>query len=330
MLKEMLCNVKTVAISGHIRPDGDCIGSCLGFCRYLKDEYPQIQTDVYLEEFRPVFRFLSGAKEVHHDLEGAPVYDLFIALDCGDRERLGFSVKLFDEARHTLCVDHHISNQAFAEKNYIVPDASSTSELVYRLTEGVGISKEAAEALYMGIVHDTGVFQYSCTAPETMETAAALMRTGIDAPRIIEETFFQKTYEQNRILGKMLFDSKLYMEERCIAVSLSIEEMKKFHVTAKDVDGVVSQLRNTKGVELAVFLYEVAPGEYKASLRSSDRIDVSRLAGKFGGGGHKKASGFNMKESPEEIIRLVIEAAQIQIADSQEETVPESGTAEEA
>ena len=180
----------------------------------------------------------------------------------------------------------------------------------------------------MGIVHDTGVFQYSCTAPETMEAAAALMRTGIDAPRIIEETFFQKTYEQNRILGKMLFDSKLYMEERCIAVSLSIEEMKKFHVTAKDVDGVVSQLRNTKGVELAVFLYEVAPGEYKASLRSSDRIDVSRLAGKFGG--HKKASGFNMKESPEEIIRLVIEAAQIQIADSQEETVPESGTAEEA
>ena len=154
-----------------------------------------------------------------------------------------------------------------------------------------------------------------------MEAAADLMRTGIDAPRMIEETFYQKTYEQNRILGKVLLDSELLLEGKCIAASLSIEEMNRFHVTAKDVDGVVSQLRNTKGAELAVFLYEIAPGEYKGSLRSSDRIDVSALAQKFGGGGHKKASGFQMKAAPEEIIRLVTEAAAEQLAKAQEESL---------
>ena len=90
MLKEMLCNVKTVAISGHIRPDGDCIGSCLGLCRYLKDEYPADSDGRLSGRIQTGLPVLSGAKEVHHDLEGAPVYDLFIALDCGDRERLGF------------------------------------------------------------------------------------------------------------------------------------------------------------------------------------------------------------------------------------------------
>ena len=99
-----------------------------------------------------------------------------------------------------------MSNDAFAELNYIRPEASSTSELVYTLLEDEKISKACAEALYMGIAHDTGVFQYSCTSPETMEAAAQLLRKGIDGSEIIEKTYFEKTYIQNQILGRALLE----------------------------------------------------------------------------------------------------------------------------
>ena len=99
-------------------------------------------------------------------------------MDCGDLQRLGFSQKLFIESKQTACIDHHVSNEAFADVNYIVPDASSTSELVYNLLDYDKMSLETAEALYMGIAHDTGIFRYSCTSPETMEAAAQLMRKG--------------------------------------------------------------------------------------------------------------------------------------------------------
>ena len=104
------------------------------------------------------------------------IYDLFISQDCGSIDRLGASLKYFETAKRTVCIDHHISNNHFADENYIVPEASSTSELVYRLLDVEKITTEIAECLYLGIVHDTGVFQYSCTAPETMEAAADLMR----------------------------------------------------------------------------------------------------------------------------------------------------------
>ena len=105
---------------------------------------------------------------------------------------------LLRQAAHTVCIDHHVSNDAFAELNYIRPEASSTSELVYTLLEDEKISKACAEALYMGIAHDTGVFQYSCTSPETMEAAAQLLRKGIDGSEIIEENFLRRPISRIR------------------------------------------------------------------------------------------------------------------------------------
>ncbi len=192
MLQKLLSQAKTVAIGGHIRPDGDCIGSCTGLYQYIKEMYEDISVDLYLESFPEVFKFIEATKEILHEAK-EKTYDLFIALDCGDADRLGFSKVLFEKARKTFCVDHHISNESFAMENYIKPEASSTSELVYELIEKEKISKAVAESLYTGIVHDTGVFQYSCTAPETMEAAADLMRCGIDAPEIIQKTYYEKT-----------------------------------------------------------------------------------------------------------------------------------------
>ncbi len=313
MLKNALKQAKSIAIGGHIRPDGDCFGSCMGLYQYIKNWYPDVETDIFLEELPDSFYMFSAANEIQHEIVDQKNYDLFIALDCADKKRLGFSECLFDTAKTTLCIDHHISNPAFAKENYIVPEASSTSELVYRLMDKENITAEIAEFLYLGIVHDTGVFQYSCTSPETMEAAAQLMRSGIRASEIIDKTFYEKTYAQNKVLGKALESSVLLMDGKCIVSYITQETMEAYDVKPKDLEGIVSQLRVTQGVEVAVFLYEQAPQEFKISLRASGDVDVSKVAGYFGGGGHVKAAGATMTGKPEEIIDAVTQQIQAQM-----------------
>lgn len=293
-LKNELANVKTVAISGHIRPDGDCIGSCLGVWNYIKDNYPDIQADVYLEQIVPKFRFLKGADLVKTDCSEERNYDLFISLDTSDRERLGEAVKYLDTAKRSVCVDHHITNPGFADENWIVADASSASELAWEIMEEEKISKHTAEALYMGIAHDTGVFQYSNTSPKTMQIAGSLIAKGINFSQIVDNTFYKKTYIQNQILGRALVESILLLDGRIIVGRVRQKDMEFYGAIPADLDGIVSQLRVTDGVEVAIFLYETGNHQYKVSLRSNGPVDVSAVCAYFGGGGHVKAAGCTM------------------------------------
>ena len=294
MLNNILGEASRIAIGGHVRPDGDCVGSCMGLYQYIKENYKDRRVDVYLEEIPEAYRCIEATKDIKHELPENTKYDLFICLDCGDKERLGFSALLLEQAVRTCCIDHHISNTEFADFNYIVPDASSTSELIYNLLDEEKITLGVAEALYLGIVHDTGVFQYSCAGPSTFRAAAKLLEKGVDAPRIIQDTYYEKTYAQNQILGRALLESILFMEGRCIASYITKNTMDFYGVDPKDLDGVVSQLRVTKGVEVAIFMYELETNLYKVSLRSKYDVDVSKVAQYFGGGGHKKAARLTM------------------------------------
>ena len=209
-LEEQLYDVKRVAIAGHVKPDGDCVGSTLAVYNYIRKYHPEMEVELHLEPIPNIFKFLANADKIDSSYIEKEPYDLFIALDCGDEKRLG------NAAKRTFCVDHHISNQNFADANYIFPEASSTCELVYELIDEEKITKEIAECIYVGIVHDTGVFQYSCTSEKTMEAAGVLMGMGIDFPKIVDQTFFTKTYEQNRIMGLALVKSKLHLDGKCI------------------------------------------------------------------------------------------------------------------
>ena len=314
MLNRVIMQAKTVAIGGHVRPDGDCVGSCMGLYQYLKNCFAGMEVDVYLEDIPECFKnMLPITAEIKHEADEKKRYDLFIALDCGDMNRLGFSSVLFEKAKTTFCVDHHISNQAFADENYIIPEASSTAELVYRLLEKDKIDTNVAECLFMGIVHDTGVFQYSSTSPETMEIAADLMRKNIRANEIIDKTYYEKTYAQNQILGRALLESTLALDGKCIVSAISKETMNLHGVIPKDLEGIVSQLRVTQGVEVAIFLYEIGEQEYKVSLRASGDVDVSKVAGYFGGGGHKKAAGFTMNGQTKDIVERILGQIEIQL-----------------
>ncbi|MBE5891362.1 MAG: bifunctional oligoribonuclease/PAP phosphatase NrnA [Lachnospiraceae bacterium] len=305
-LDEILQNVKTVGISGHVRPDGDCVGSTLGVLNYIKTYFPQIEVSLYLDPIPNIFKFLRYSDHINSDRSENRIFDLYIALDCGDLGRLGDSAKYFEAAKKTLCVDHHVSNQSFADENVIDPNASSTCELVCRLIDEDKITKEIAECLYTGMVHDTGVFQYTCTSRETMDLGGMLMQKGIDFTKIVDETFYQKTFNQNKILGKALLNSKLYLDGQVNLSVISLEEMAQFDCEPKHLDGIVQQLRVTKGVRVAVFLYENEDHTYKVSTRANDDTDLAALAMTFNGGGHKKAAGFTIQGPLEEAIHLIL------------------------
>lgn len=300
-LAEELRGVRSAVIAGHVRPDGDAAGSCLGLYHYLRKNFPEIDAKVYLEKLPDAYQIIPGVDEICHDFSGNKGCDLFFCLDCADEQRLGKADDFRRTAGKVICIDHHISNQGFGDIDYIVPDASSTSELVFTILEEEKIPFESAEALYMGIIHDTGVFRHSCTSPRTLEIAASLMRRGIDCPRITNETYYDKSYRQNRILGKALMDSVLLKDGKVIYSRVDMKTMERFGTDASDLDGIVQQLMSTKGTEAAVFLYETGPEEYKVSLRSKSCVDVSRVARLFGGGGHVRASGYNAKGDPQRI-----------------------------
>ena len=284
-----------IGIAGHVRPDGDCVGSTLAVYNYIKDNYPEKDVRIYLEPIPNIFKFLKRADEIRSDYKDDVVFDLFIAEDCGDLGRLGNAAKYFENAKSTLCIDHHVSNSSFADENYIFPKASSTCELVFELIDIQKLSLQIAECLYTGMVHDTGVFQYSCTSAKTMEIAGVLMETGIDYPKIVDDTFYTKTFGQNKILGLALLNAELYLDGAVIATVVFQEDMKRFSVLPKHLDGIVNQLRVTKDTKIALFLYENEDGTFKGSLRVNGDTNVADIAAQFGGGGHVKAAGFSIE-----------------------------------
>lgn len=317
-LASQLEGVRTVAIAGHVRPDGDCVGSCLATYNYIGTWFPNIQADVYLKPIPNIFKFLAHADKIKNHCGSDKVYDLCIVQDCGDTARLGDAVKYFHTAKKTICIDHHISNTSFADENYIFPEASSTSELVFGLIEEEKITKEIAECIYVGIVHDTGVFQYSCTSAKTMEAAGVLMGKGINFSKIVDDTFYTKTFAQNKILGQALLNSELFLEGRVIAAAVTREEMERYQALPKHLDGIVSQLRVTKGVEAAIFLYENEDKSWKVSMRSNGRVNVAKLAMEYQGGGHERAAGATMQGSPQEVISRLCAGMAKELAEGQE------------
>ena len=187
-------------------------------------------------------------------------------------------------------------------ENHVIPDASSTCEVLYDLMDHEKISRECATALYTGIVTDTGIFQYSNTTPHTMRVAASLLEKDIPFSDIVEQVFYRKTYAQNQLMGRTLMESIMLLNGKCIVGIVRQKEMKFYGLTPADMDGIVNQLRYTEGVEVAIFLYELAPQTFKVSMRSDKKVDVSKIANLFGGGGHIRAAGCTMNGSPFDVV----------------------------
>ena len=305
-IKDFLDGVKTVCLTGHIRPDGDSVGSTLGLYGYLKKNYPEIEADVCLEPPTEKMNFVPNIDVIRTDYPDHEPYDLMICLDASNLERIGKAAKYFEQAKHTINIDHHISNTYFADENYVEGQSSSACEVLYGFLDPDKLDLDIAIALYTGIIYDTGVFKYRLTSPQTMNIAAELMKYGIPTDDVIDETFNNKTYEENRIFGYSVMKSQLVCDGSVIYSTLSRKEMDDFHVTTRDLEGIVPQLRMTRGVRVAVFAYETPAGDIKVSLRSDDSFNVNELATFFGGGGHVRASGLNMPGTLDDCIQKLL------------------------
>lgn len=291
-------NAQRIGISGHVRPDGDCVGSCLALYQYLKKRLPEnVFIKVYLENPPRIFEELKGFQDIECGYPQEKAFDVFFMLDC-NMERLGESQKYCKDAAKVINIDHHISNQGCGDVNYIQPQVGSTGELIYDLIVAesgeAALDKELAEAIYTGIIHDTGVFQYANTTPKTMEIGAKLISYGFDFSRLIQETFYQKTYVQTQVLGRALMESIRFMDGQCIVSCVDRKQMEFYEVTTQDFDGIVNSLRNIKGIHCAIFMYESGTLEYKISMRSDELVNVAEVATYFGGGGHMRAAGCTM------------------------------------
>lgn len=304
---EAIEGAKTVAIAGHINPDGDCLGSVTALYTYLSENYPGIKVDVFLESIPAKFSDLNGALDIITDYPDKDEYDVFISLDCADIARFGVAVKYFEQARKTINIDHHISNDNYAQINHVFPELSSTAEVLFNLFEEEKISIEVARSLYTGIIHDTGVFKHSCTSPVTMNVAGKLMAKGLDVSKIIDESFYRKTLTQNQILGRCLLESMLVLDGKIIVSSLSRKMLSFYGATSEDLDGIIDQLRVTKGVEVAILIHEEAEQTHKVSMRSNGMINVSEICAYFGGGGHVKAAGCVIIGSIHDVINNITE-----------------------
>ena len=312
-LREIAQGAKTILIAGHLRPDGDCVGAAAAAYLYLKKIYPEAQISAYVEKVPEVYRFLDPEHSIFVEkLPEGPV-DLFLSLDSSSKDRLGEAERLFDTAGRTACIDHHVSNLGYARENFVEAGSSSACEVLYGLMEEELIDTRIAEAIYIGIIMDTGVFRYSNTSKKTMEIAGSLMEKGVPFWKYIDECFYQRTYTQTQLLGRTLLTSMRLMEGRVSVATVTRRMLEFYGAQTEDIEGIIDQLRVTKGVEVALLLQEIDDQQYKVSMRSNTFVDVSKIAVYFGGGGHVKAAGCTMRGSLHDVVNNITEHIEFQM-----------------
>lgn len=312
-IDEMLSKANTVAIFGHVRPDGDCVGSTVGLYNYITANYPKIEATVFIEPFVESFKLLNGTEKVCHEYDGREV-DLAFLMDTPTFERIGAKgTECFKKAKYTCNIDHHISNPLnLCDVNFVEPEASSACEVLYFQLDNVKITKQAANCLYLGIVHDTGAFKFSCTSKRTMNVVGDLIDKGIEFSKIVNETYYTRTYKQTLATGYAMLNSKLALNGKVIHSYITKEDLEKFNATPSELNSVIDTLREVNGTEVTIFLYPV-DDKYKISLRSNYFVDVNAIASVFGGGGHVRAAGGDTSDSPEVAIQKIIKLVEAQL-----------------
>ncbi len=303
-------NVNTILIFPHVLPDGDTLGSAIGMYHLIKDfnktGYIVLDDDIpsnllfLFEENKDIIISLKEAKEMK--------YELVIIVDTGEPKLIGDRISLLSSSIPTISIDHHITNQNFADLNIVEPEASSTGELIYKILDyfKVELDAFAAQGLYAAIVTDTGNFRYSNTRPYTFEVCKSLVEKGFDFNRLNVEIFQNKSFEKLWLLNKIFDTLSLHFEGKCAVVKLSEALKNQLALKEYDTDGVVEYVRDIKGVEVVVFIKYMDQDEYKISMRSKNDFDVSEVAVALGGGGHKKAAGFKSLMSELEIESAIL------------------------
>ncbi len=300
---------QTICVVGHMRPDGDCIGSQLALTLALRTEGKNVvcwNQDAVPQKYR----FL----DPNHDFEqpkAGRVFDLVIAADCASYERLGTVTEFIKERKQLINIDHHESNTRYGDVNWISPREPSTGELIHRLLKIARwpITKQMADCLFTAVSTDTGSFQYASTRPGTFHVGAELVTRGANLAKICNEVYQSFPLSRVRLL-KLLFNKfKLTHNDRIAYFWLKQADLTRTGAESNDTEGLIDHIRAIEPVVVACVFEEVEPEVTRVSLRSKNKaVNVSDIAGLFGGGGHPAAAGARIVGRPMAIQRRVVAA----------------------
>ncbi|MDH7480172.1 MAG: bifunctional oligoribonuclease/PAP phosphatase NrnA, partial [Syntrophomonadaceae bacterium] len=301
-----------VLLTSHQVPDGDSIGALLALGLGLEQLGKQVE--LCLDDEVPLmYRFLEGSERIVRPAAVEVIPEMVVLLDCTGIERAGAG--LAPRLKHSLVInlDHHTSNEHFGSINYVDETAAATAEIVYDLLSclGVAMKPPIASAIYTGIITDTGSFRYSNTTPRTLRLAADLLEGGIDLDTIREKIFETRTLEMLRLLGECLRSLQVDPDGRLAWVVVTQETLSRLKVTDEYglFEGLINYPRSIAGVEVAILFRELAPMVVKVGFRSKSWVDVNELASRFGGGGHRKASGCVIGGEIDQVVPQVLDAA---------------------
>ena len=283
---EFLRNHDDYLILMHSNPDGDTLGCGFALCGALQ-RMGKLAKAVCADPIPRRFDYLYKAVE-QQEFEPQTI----VAVDVADAKLLTENEPLGLEAE--LCIDHHVSNKEYAARTLLEPDYAAACELVYQVIceLGVTIDKDVANCLYTGVATDTGCFKYSNTTPQTHIIAAKLIELGAEISPINYVMFDMKTPMRLELEQAALAGLRYYGEGRIAVISVSLALLETMvNVDSEDIGALASIPRQIEGVDIGISIKEKKPGLYKASLRSSEKADVSQIAAVFGGGGHARAAG---------------------------------------
>ncbi|MTK11280.1 MAG: bifunctional oligoribonuclease/PAP phosphatase NrnA [Clostridiaceae bacterium] len=296
-----------IAITFHISPDGDSLGTSLALMQGLR----KIGKEVYIlskEDIPKDFSFLPCSEAVDGKCyEVVPGTECVIVLDCGDVKRINAHIN-FEDRNYTLInIDHHMSNELYGDLNYVDTNASAMSEIIYQMLHimGVDIDQDMAKCLYTSLITDTGSFKYSGTTSVTHTIAGDLINTGIDFSEIHRVIFDNKKFERIKLYGKAIDKMELIGSKICV-MSLTKDMLLELGIDKNaDTSDIITFGMQVDSVEVTVLIKETEVG-VKMSLRSKDTVDVRKIAEKFGGGGHIKAAGLSMENKTVEEAKAII------------------------
>ena len=297
-----------ILLIAHISPDGDTLGSCLALYAALLQLGKTAQ--IACEDPVPqIYRFLPNSDQVL-PLDGVRQAESVISVDCADLARTGKGESLFFGATYTLNIDHHGTNDRYADENY-VQRAGATGELIFGVLTSlkVNVTRDIAACLYAAITTDTGNFSYSNTTPDTLRIAAELLETGIDLPYLNRMLFRTVPFHKMRLHGLAIMKTELYEHGRIGIARLTRDDMRICGATGEDTEGVIDSVRDIDTVEIAALLREDDDGKIRVSLRGKSYADVSRIATQFGGGGHRLASGCTLEPPIGDAAERILRAA---------------------
>jgi len=306
---QLLQEAKSVVLACHLNPDGDTLGCALALQSVLEGLGKRVVT-LSSDGVPEIYRFLPGSEKILTCTEQRG-FDVAVVCDTGMPERIGKARDAVFSARIIVDIDHHVTEGAFGDIRIQQSRAAATAEIVYRLLKvmDVPITPAVATCLLTGIITDTGLYRYMNVSPATFRLSATLMEAGASPAQIAEEVFERRSFPSVRLLGRALEHMRQEEEGKLVWSYLSYDDFTELGATDEDTEGIITQLRAVRDSLVLALLREVKPGRVRVSVRSRDeRIDMSKLAEKFGGGGHRMAAGFWVNGGIDEAKRKVIEA----------------------